>query len=52
MRNVEVNDGLTENGGPENGGPNLAENGGPENAGPTQLYLHTLYYKTVTAKNS
>jgi len=24
-----------ENGGPENGGPNLAENGGLENAGPT-----------------
>ena len=25
----------TENGEPENGGPNLAENGGPENAGPS-----------------
>ena len=27
--------GCAENGGPENGGPNLAENGGPENARPT-----------------
>ena len=44
-----------ENGGQENGGPNLAENGGPENAGPTQLYSHTLYsynrYIKKTHKN-